>query len=295
MLDAGAFQLRLSNFHDSENASNSVLYREIARVIDGQHRIAGLKGYQGDDFYVNVSIFIGADISDQAMIFSIVNLAQTKVNKSLVFDLFELSKSRSPEWLCHKVAVALDNHEKSPFYKKIKRLGTATEGRYGETLSQATVVAGLLGHICRDRIQLIRDRDIGRRGQSWSPVEPEDAQRLILRKFFVDEQDTELVRLIRNYFAAVQQKWPKSWASGGTGQILNKTNGFNALIRFLRPAYLYFASPGQMVTQEQFFELFDKVEIDDLAFTRDIYLPGSTGASSLYRDFMEKSGLAKTD
>ena len=83
-------------------------------------------------FEVNVAIFIGVDIADQAAIFSTVNLAQTKVNRSLVYDLFEYSKTRSPEKTCHDVAVLLDRVPESPFFEKIKRLGVATEGRFGE-------------------------------------------------------------------------------------------------------------------------------------------------------------------
>ena len=100
-------RMTLSNYPDDADPENAVFYRHIARVIDGQHRIRGLEGYDGTDFDVNVSIFIDADIADQASIFATVNLAQTKVNKSLVYDLFELSKSRSPEKTCHSVVVAL--------------------------------------------------------------------------------------------------------------------------------------------------------------------------------------------
>jgi DGQHR domain-containing protein len=128
------FWMELMNSPGNDDDENTVLYRQIARVIDGQHRIVGLEGFSGESFQVNIAIFVGADISDQANIFATVNLAQTKVNRSLVYDLFELSKARSPEKTCHNIAVALDRTEGSPFYHRIKRLGTATEGRFGETL-----------------------------------------------------------------------------------------------------------------------------------------------------------------
>src|SRR5882762_5370964 len=108
-----------------------------------------------------------ADIADQASIFATVNLAQTKVNRSLVYDLFELSNSRSPEKVCHSVVVTLESTEKSPLYRKIKRLGKATPGRYTETLSQASVVSAVLQYICKDNLQIISDRQIGRRGGTF--------------------------------------------------------------------------------------------------------------------------------
>jgi DGQHR domain-containing protein len=133
------YQLTLSNRPGEFDDSETVLFREIARVIDGQHRIAGLKDYTGeaDAFQINVAVFVGADIADQANIFSTVNLAQTKVNRSLVYDLFEYAQSRSPEKTCHDVAILLDREKGSPFSLRIKRLGTATEGRSAETLGQS--------------------------------------------------------------------------------------------------------------------------------------------------------------
>ena len=285
------FLMTLRNIPDADDPEDVILYRQIARVIDGQHRIAGLEDYSGPQFELNVSIFVGADISNQASIFSTVNLAQTKVNRSLVYDLFALSKTHSPERTCHKITVALDQTEGSPFFKKIKRLGTATEGRFGETLSQATVVNGILQYISKDRLQLLQDRDIGRRGGKWPRVDPQTARQLILRPFFVDGRDTDIANLIWNYFAAVSERWSLAWNSGGTGLILNKTNGYNALMRFFRPAYLNFADPNQMVTKEKFRELFDRVSLKDGDFDRTRFLPGSSGATELYRILMRESGL----
>ena len=121
---------------DEENSEESIDFKKIAKVLDGQHRIAGFlddnDNYSFDIdrvFELNVSIFVGIDVSEQANIFATVNLAQTKVNKSLVYDLEELSKIRSPHKTCHFIAVALDADEKSPLHERIKRLGVATVSR----------------------------------------------------------------------------------------------------------------------------------------------------------------------
>ena len=118
----------------------------VAKIIDGQHRIAGLRAVPDNtDFEVCVAIIIGADIATQANVFATVNLAQTKVNRSLAYDLLEYEGKRSPQKSAHNVAVALDQMEDSPFYRRIKRLGRATEGRRGETLTQAVVVEKAIG------------------------------------------------------------------------------------------------------------------------------------------------------
>ena len=96
--DETFFTMKLVNRPGDLNDKDTVLFEEIARVLDGQHRIAGLResSIDLDSFDVNVCVFVDADIADQASIFATVNLAQTKVNRSLVYDLMSYSKSREP-------------------------------------------------------------------------------------------------------------------------------------------------------------------------------------------------------
>jgi DGQHR domain-containing protein len=60
----------------------------VAKILDGQHRIAGLKALdpKNEPFDLPVTIFIDADIEQQALIFATINKTQTKVSKSLVYD-----------------------------------------------------------------------------------------------------------------------------------------------------------------------------------------------------------------
>lgn len=68
-------RMTVSNFRSDEDMP-SINLGQIARVLDGQHRIAGLQGFDGgtSDFDLSVTIFVGADIADQAQIFATVNL-----------------------------------------------------------------------------------------------------------------------------------------------------------------------------------------------------------------------------
>src|SRR5690606_29998782 len=87
--DADKNILALYPYFD-ENGEGSIPVNKIAKVLDGQHRIAGFFDGVGDnrsfdfekDFSINVSIFVGIDLPEQAKIFATVNLAQTKVNRS---------------------------------------------------------------------------------------------------------------------------------------------------------------------------------------------------------------------
>jgi DGQHR domain-containing protein len=206
--DAKREKLTLRNYKEGES-SPSIAISEIARVLDGQHRIAGLANFKGPLFGLPVTIFIGSDIADQAYIFSTVNLEQTKVSKSLVYDLFELARTRSPQKTCHNIAVALDRDEKSPFYQRIKRLGFATQDRKFETLTQATFVEGVLPLVSDEPK---KDRDLLLRGEKLTKVRDAEAKRLIFRNMFIDAKDLDIAKIIHNYFDSVRQRWEKALA-----------------------------------------------------------------------------------
>ena len=141
-------QFRIDEFVDPDGEVEPVPISRAASIVDGQHRLKGLQTDGANSFTLPVTVFVGADPALRASLFSIVNLAQTKVNRSLVYDLFALANERSPQKTCHEIVVSLDTLEESPFHQRIKRLGTVTRNqagerlREGELLSQATVVRG---------------------------------------------------------------------------------------------------------------------------------------------------------
>jgi DGQHR domain-containing protein len=275
----GARTLTLSNYHDPDAPERTVLYKAIAKVIDGQHRIEGLKEYEGVPFELNVSIFVDLDVAEEGYIFSTVNLAQTKVSKSLAYDLFDLAKSKSPQKLSHNIAVALDQNKDSPFFKRIKRLGVATEGRFDETLTQATFVEAMLRYLSDNPIQ---DRDIYIRGKTPAKVGAVDSKRLIFRNMMIEDKDLEIADVIWNYFSAVRTRWPAAWDNMGRGSMLNKTSGFRGLMRFLRPAYLDLGKPGQVPTAEQFSRIFGRIQLPDDEFSTVNFVPGTSGEVALF-------------
>ncbi len=279
--------LTLSN-SPSDDEDERILFHQIATVIDGQHRIESLKQHENDDFNINIAIFIGLDKASEAEVFSTVNLAQTKVNKSLVYDLFAYSETRSPEKTCHEIAVVLDSEEKSPFYRRIKRLGVATDGRFGETLSQAAFVRALMKHITKDPLG---DRDIGKRGGRWPKVTKQEFERFVLRPFFVNKEDEKIADIIWNYFDAVKERWPEAWASTGSGLILNKSTGYQALMRFFKDAYLHEAGEPTVVKKGAFLRLMQRSKLKDEDFNKEVFVPGGSGEGLLYRTLKEQTHL----
>ena len=259
----------------------------IAKIIDGQHRIAGLEEFKGENFQVNVTVFVDMDIEDQAMVFATINLKQTKVSKSLAYDLFEYAKSRSPQKTCHNIAKLLNNKERSPFRNKIKILGRAT-GKIEETLTQATFVESLIGYISENPMQ---DRDILKRGKSLKKTDAKELEKLIFRNMFIENKDEEIAKTLWNYFEAVNEKWKDAWSTTKTGNILNRSTGFRALMKFLRPVYLSFSKTGAVIDKKEFYEVFKKIDLKDTDFNPDDYIPGSSGETALYRDLCKKANL----
>ena len=69
------------------------------------------------------------------------------------------------------------------------------------------------------------------------------------------------------------------------GNTLPKTNGFRALMRFLKLAYLQIAKDqiGIVPKQEEFEKIFDRVKLEDDDFNIETFPPGTSGEAGLYK------------
>lgn len=276
-------KLVLKPFQDADQPNVVVPFRAIATIIDGQHRLKAFEG-TSHNWSLTVNIFVGVDEATQAMIFSTVNLAQTKVNKSLVYDLFSLDRKRSPEKTSHELVVNLNEMDESPFRGLIKRLGSATDGVFGETLSQATIVKGILPYITNDPLI---DRDIGRRIGVWPDRGPEDFKKRIFYPFFRADEDHKILAILINYYSAISEVWADAWKFTGKGGVLPRTNGFNATIRFLRDAYLYLTVTPSIPSKNDFIAIFRRSELTSADFNVTRFQPGSGGAAALYKELLK--------
>jgi DGQHR domain-containing protein len=164
------------------------------------------------------------------MLFATINLKQTKVSPSLVYDLFEETKLRSPQKTCHNISKALNTEAESPFYHRIKPLGKKTED-YGGILTQGTFVKRLLPLVCNNPDK-VRD-DIKRK----IPLKVDDPQnyQCIFWKFFTEDKDWAILKILTNYFGAVRSEFEADWNSDTSP--LPKTIGFSALMNLLPKLY----------------------------------------------------------
>lgn len=279
--------------YEGINPETSAKYNlnEVASILDGQHRVEGLRLAGKLDFNVPVSIFVDADIADQAYIFATVNLAQTKVNKSLVYDLLDYAKARSPQKTAHDITVVLDKFRDSPFLHLIKRLGARTPGRDGETLAQATIVNRIIPLLSadpeQDRYDLARDKKVLSDSSSYAETP--------LRDLWVNNKDDQIARILLEYFTAVKETWPNAWNSRENGQILTRTNGFRAFMRLFKNIYLkekpILDTETPVIPRDVYKRYFSKTTLSDADFTSTTFLPGTSGETALYKRLREDLGL----
>jgi len=276
---------------ESENVeytpeSNTLKIREnqdVAKIIDGQHRIKGLEGFNGHNkFEINVTIFVDMEIEDQAMVFGTINLAQTKVNKSLVYDLYEYTRQRSPQKTSHNIVRTLNSKQGSPFYKRIKILGSATPG-LKQTITQSTFVESLLRYISGTSAKALDDRNTLKQGLEPARATTVEAEKLIFRNFFLDGRDAEIAKIIWDYFDSIKERWPNSWDDLDTpGNILPRTNGFRAFMRLLPDVFNSLRDTNKIPSKNEFSSFFSGVNIEDGTFTSEKYKPGTSGEKSLF-------------
>ena len=258
----------------------------VGKILDGQHRIAGLEGFEGDDFDVLVTIFVEMDIEYQAMIFATINLEQTKVNKSLAYDLYAYATTRSPQKTCHNIVRLLNSRAESPFHNKIKILGVA--GDKSETISQALFVDALLPLISKEPN---KDRDDLRRGRALAYAARGEAQSLIFRNLFVEKQDAVIARVLWNDFHAVEQKWGKYWTEVIPRKVLNRTTGFRGLMQFLPFAYVAAGGINSDPVAVRFDQIFDRIRISGEDINPENYPPGTTGAARFRNHLKAQAGI----
>ena len=202
-------------------STNTIVLPEgkcIGQVIDGQHRLWGIKDSgNAEAFDLPVVLMFDLTVEEKAYVFTIINSTQTKVNKSLIYDLFALSTNRSPQRTCHEIARALNSDMDSPFYSRMKMLGKKELGQRNAVLSQGTFVKQMLRLISRNPDEDARALK--------NEIKLEDDDRLPLRRFFIKEQDDVIYKVLMNVFTALKNNFKNEWLEPETN-ILWKTTGF---------------------------------------------------------------------
>lgn len=193
--------------------ANSVL------VIDGQHRLEGLKKATNEiqvEYDLIISFIIGFDRSVIAKQFYTINYEQKSVNKSLLYQLTgEFSREIDELTFMHNVTKLLNELEDSPFYSRIKMLGKAPKNSTSAdkeklSISQAFFIDSTIRFVSAKA-----------KGTATPPI--------FLKYYKKTEEHIFIIRTIARFFSAVELikpdwKLPKE-------SIISKGMGVTALLR----------------------------------------------------------------
>lgn len=228
----------------------------VADIVDGQHRIEGLKesGVM-DKFTLPVVFLLDPTEEEKALIFATINGKQTTVPASLVYDLFGVTKSRSPQKTCHEIARAMNSSELSPWRGRLKMLGKKTLGT-DESLSQGSFIKFLLPLITSNPTQDMT------RIKSGEP--PEVHPHCIFNEYFNSKDDEVILKVLLNVFNAVKVTWPDEWADPSKS-VLTKTTGYTGIMTAL-PELVKLGKKHNILSQKYFNLIFEKTkeELDSL-------------------------------
>lgn len=211
---------------------------KIADIVDGQHRVLGLMQAQDKaEFVIPVVLMIDATEEQKALIFATINGKQTKVPASLIYELFGVTQSRSPQKTAHEIARAMNSTPTSAWYRRLKMLGKKTTAGSIESLSQGTFVKFLLPHISSRPDE---DMDLLKQNKPL-PVR----EKSIFNEYFRLDQDSTILKILFNVFQAARDTWPHEWKDPDT-YVLTKTLGFSGIMRALTDMFLKGKKDGDL-------------------------------------------------
>ena len=251
----------------------------IGDVIDGQHRLEGLKKSSYiNDFQLPVVFMFNIEPYQKAYVFSIINSKQTRVNMSLIYDLFALSKTRSPYKTCHEIVRALNKESKSPFNRRLKMLGIKEQGQERASLSQGTFIKYFLELLTKNPDK--DSRDIKRE------ISLEDNDNLPLRRYFISDNDAVIHKIMLNLFSAVEKVFNTEW-NDPNEYILSKPIGFGSIIKIFPEIFKVGHKKGDL-SQEFFEEVFRKIRSNiKKDITSENYGSNEQARSKLAADLLE--------
>lgn len=201
----------------------------IGDVIDGQHRLWGIKNSSNAKLFdLPVVLMFNLTNEEKAYVFSIINSKQTRVNPSIVYDLFALAERRSPQKTCHEIARGMNSNPDSPFHNRLKMLGKKEKDQDNASLSQSTFIKYLIQHISKKPDDDARKLKMGE--------ELEANNNCVLRNYFIEENDIVIQKIMLNFFSAIRDVYVNEWENPQEFS-LSKLTGYAALMKAF--PYLY--------------------------------------------------------
>ena len=258
-------------------------------IIDGQHRLFGFEDYCGSVFELILTIFIGLEIDLQAEVFSIINSQQTKVDPSLNINLELADKTFNPRKMLVQIAESFNYDKESPWYSSIKMLGGQSEG----FISLSAFVKPLFNLTYPEK-QFYSIKNMLNKEYPHFPDLSSihvDDKRYPFWRFYVNKDNSVIYKILLNYFNAFKAVLENDWLNHES--LLNKTSGYNAMVKLLGDIILIGILRKQL--SEAFFaETLSPLAVLTGSITAENY--GSSGlysSNSLYKDMLKLLNLQK--
>lgn len=271
--------------------NHSILIKDnkvVFNILDGQHRLYSFvnSNFEGH-FELPITIIIDADLETQAHIFTKINLNQTKVNKSLTYDLFEYAKANTPYKIAHNITQTL-NFTEGPFYKKVKMLGKSDENFKEQFISQAALVDRIVVFLSE---KPMKDTDlIKKHGFNKYSKIIDKSKKAVFQEEYLASKFDHLTQIFYDYFKLINDKWPQAW--GNKSYILSKTTGIDAFLKALKKyLQINLNNKNEIVKYENLKTLIDRITIKQEQFKNEYYSAGGVGQSTLYKDIINCWGI----
>ena len=229
-----------------------------AQLIDGQHRVAGLRTAMEENadiglLQIPVAMYEGLTTKDCASLFISINTEQKPVPRSLVYDLYGVADQNvidAPAARARDIALALNEEEDSPYYELIKLPGSPRR-RGGIALSTAVTAIKPL-------------------------VEPKgDFEQRGITEFEMQKQ------IIKNLFDALKHHYGRAWDDPKNAFMY--ASGFIGATEFLRTRLLSYGQDRKSYTKKTFIDAL-QISPEDLILQDEVKGKGGKDAPHIILD-----------
>lgn len=213
---------------------------ELASIIDGQHRIEGLKeAIKSNDFVdfdILCSVFFDMPFSQQAEVFTSINFNQKKVDKSIAYELFGYDLDNtdkqywSPDTLAVYFARVLNNDSTSPLKGRIHTAIAGNIKNQDWFISTACIVESIILLIStdatKDRYTIHQSSFLNKGRKRLKSIKSDSP----LRELYIDSRDKDIFDIIILFLSKVDSL---GWFDN-SDLVTTKTIGFLAMFEVLR-------------------------------------------------------------
>lgn len=257
--------------------------KKLASIIDGQHRIEGIKeaakSSDFKDFDILCSVYFDLAFAQQAEIFTSINYNQKKVDKSVAYELFGYDledtdiNNWSPDTLAIYFSRILNKDTKSPLHGHIYSTIDGDEKHEEWFISTACIVESicllLTNDATKDRYTIHQSTFFGASGRKRLKDIKSNAP---LRELYINRQDKDILSIIVSFLGLVKEL---GWFDN-PDLVTTKTIGFLAMFEVLK-------------------EVLQKNQIDDVENTSKLFsFLGNVKLEELHKDSFNFSGIGKS-